>query len=107
MGNLTKVDPVVDQVIQRIAKAVRPERIILFGSRARGESRNDSDIDLVIVYQGPRSKREIQLEIHRLFPHPDFSLDVFALTVEELEKGKKITNTLAHEVSERGVVCYQ
>jgi len=100
------MDPLVAKVVGKIAQSVRPDRIILFGSRARGEGREDSDIDLLVVYSGPRSKRELQVGIHRLFPHPEFSMDVFVLTPQELEEQKRIANTLAREVSERGIVCY-
>jgi len=99
-------DPLVDKVVQKIAKTIRPEQIILFGSRACGVADAGSDIDLVVVYSGAKSKRELKLEIHRLFPHPNFSMDVFVLSPEELGSQKRIANTLAREISERGVVCY-
>jgi uncharacterized protein len=99
-------DPLVERVVRRIARSVKPERVILFGSRAGGDAREDSDIDLVVVYSGSKTKREVQVGIHKLFPNPDFSMDVFVLTPEELESQKQVPNTLAREVSERGVVCY-
>lgn len=39
----------LDRIVQRIAVALEPEQIILFGSRARGDHRSDSDADLLIV----------------------------------------------------------
>jgi uncharacterized protein len=39
----------LDRIVQRIVIALEPEKIILFGSRARGEAREDSDADLLIV----------------------------------------------------------
>lgn len=106
LGIYTVADPLVKKVVQRIAEAIRPQQIILFGSRAYGTARTDSDIDLLVVYAGPKSKRELKVEIHKLFKHPDFSMDVFVLTPQELEAQRRIANTLAREVSERGVVCY-
>ena len=103
---LCSTDPLVERVVRRIARSVKPERVILFGSRASGQPREDSDIDLVVVYSGSKTKREVQVGIHKLFANPDFSMDVFVLTPEELESQKTIPNTLAREVSEHGVVCY-
>ncbi|MBI5117939.1 nucleotidyltransferase domain-containing protein [Candidatus Poribacteria bacterium] len=100
------LDPTVEKVVRTIAENIRPNKIILFGSRAMGQSDPERDIDLVVVYDGYRTKREIQLAIHRLFEHPDFSLDVFVLSTEELDSQRRVANTLAREVSERGVVCY-
>jgi predicted nucleotidyltransferase len=96
----------VKEIVQRIADHIRPEKIILFGSRAQGKASSESDIDLLIVYAGSKSKREVKLEIHGLFEHPQFSMDVFVLTPEELETQKGIANTLAREVTERGEVFY-
>jgi len=96
----------VKSIVQRIAEAIKPERIILFGSRADGSPKHDSDIDLVIIYSGPLSKRQVKLQIREIFPYPDFSLDVFVLTPEEFENHTKIANTLAREVAVNGVVCY-
>jgi len=103
---MTKPDPLVMKVVERIAKSLRPDKIILFGSRAKGTADPGSDIDLLIIYSGPRSKREVQVAIHQLFEHPDFSLDVFVLTPDELESQRRMANTLAREATERGIVCY-
>lgn len=100
------VQPLVKAVVEKIAEAARPDKIILFGSRATGDARPDSDIDLAVVCSGPKSKRDLKLEIHRLFLHPDFSMDLFVLTPDELEREHWIANTLARELVERGVICY-
>lgn len=100
------MDALVEKVAAKIAEAIHPDKIILFGSRAVGSATGESDIDLVVVYSGPKSKREVRLAVHRLFDHPDFSLDLFVFSPDELERQKKYANTIAREISERGVVCY-
>jgi uncharacterized protein len=100
------MDQIVRNVVNKIVDSVRPDKVILFGSRASGSARPDSDIDLVVVYSGPKSKHELQVGIHKLFRHPTFSMDLFVMTPEELETQKMVANSLAREVSERGVVCY-
>jgi predicted nucleotidyltransferase len=100
------MDPQVEKVVNRISQTLKPEKVFLFGSRVQGVITKDSDIDLVVIYSGPKSRREVLLDIHRLFKHPDFSLDVFVMTPLDFETQKRIPNTLAREVSERGVVCY-
>ncbi len=99
-------DHLVNKIVEKIAEAVRPDQIILFGSRAISGAREESDVDLLLIYSGPKSKREVKQDVYRLFPHPDFSIDLFVLSPEELHQQKKIANTLAREASERGVVCH-
>jgi len=41
-------DPLVESIVSRIAAAIHPDRIILFGSRATGTARADSDVDLLV-----------------------------------------------------------
>lgn len=99
-------DPMIERAIQAIAEAIHPQRIILFGSRARGTARPDSDLDLVIIYGGEKSKRQIKLDIHRLLEPASFPLDLFVLSPEEMRRQRHVANTLAREISERGITVY-
>ena len=103
---VTIEDTLVKKIVRRIVQSIKPERIILFGSRADGTGGEESDVDLVVIYQGPLSKRQVLLQIRELFTHPDFSLDVVVLTPDEFESQKGIANTLAREASDKGIVCY-
>ncbi|MBI3794723.1 MAG: nucleotidyltransferase domain-containing protein [Nitrospinae bacterium] len=91
---------------KKIAEKIHPDKIILFGSRAKGTATEESDIDLVVVYSGPKSVREVEVEIDWLFMPRDFSMDVIVINPQYLEKYKRIANTLARELAEKGVVCY-
>jgi predicted nucleotidyltransferase len=99
-------DPVVKRVVKIIAEAIHPQKIILFGSRAKGTARPDSDLDLVIIYAGEKSKRQVKLDIHRLLEPASFPMDLFVLSPEEMLRQRHVANTLAREVAERGVTVY-
>ena len=99
-------DPVVERVVKIIAEAIHPQKIILFGSRARGTARPDSDLDLVIIYAGEKSKRQVKLDVHHLLEPASLPMDLFVLSPEELLRQRHVANTLAREVAERGVTVY-
>lgn len=42
-------DPVLAEIVRRLVDALQPERVYLFGSRARGDAGGDSDYDLMVV----------------------------------------------------------
>ena len=94
------MDTLVERVTNKIAETIHPDKIILFGSRAKGTATEESDLDLVVVYSRPKSKRQIEVEIDSLFMPRDFSMDVIVTDPEYLEKFKHIANTLAREVAE-------
>ena len=67
-GMVPVTDSLLDQMVQAIVAEVDPEQVILFGSRARGDAREDSDIDLVVVEAEPFGKtRSRRLEAVRLW----------------------------------------
>ena len=99
-------DPVAKQVVDTIARELAPERIYLFGSRARDKASPESDVDVLLVHKGRGSSRDIRLKAHRLFSRPAFALDVFVLSHDEFESQKRVANTLAREVFETGILCH-
>lgn len=96
----------LDSISQRIVEAVHPTRIYLFGSRATGDAQSDSDVDLLVVYDGPMNTREAQMAIRRALRDRDFSLDLIVTSTYKFERYKHVVNTLAKEVNEKGILIY-
>jgi predicted nucleotidyltransferase len=70
--------------------AFNPERIILFGSVARGEATRDSDVDLLVVMPVEGLKRQKQLEIRRAFRGVRVPVDIVVTTPEESIGDKRL-----------------
>ncbi len=100
------MDEQLNEIVRKIVDYIDPIKIILFGSRTNEDHRADSDYDIVVIYDGEKPKHETSVNIHKLFRHPKFSMDLFILTDEELNSQKHIANTLAREISENGVIIY-
>ena len=96
----------LEQIVRKISERIKPKQIILFGSRAAGTNDEESDYDLAIIYEGDKSKRDVKLDIYRLFIPPGFSMDLVVLTPQEFQSQQNIANTLAREIAEKGVVVY-
>ena len=58
-----RVAGMIDEIVNRIVRGFRPEKIILFGSHARGTAGPDSDVDLLVVMNVEGSKRQKAKEI--------------------------------------------
>lgn len=97
----------IEEIKQKIIKTVFPEKIILFGSYATGRPTEESDIDLVVIWNSDLNPHKRSLFLSRLFPKRDFSLDVFAFTKEEAEKLKDVAGTIVYEAFHNGKVIYE
>jgi uncharacterized protein len=96
----------IDMVAARLAEAAGAERVILFGSYARGEAGETSDVDLLIVAESnlPRFKRSRPL--YRLLrPYP-FSMDLVVYTPEEVERGRQSPMSFVSMVLREGKTVY-
>jgi len=109
---MRKMKPVTDDTIQRMARRIvrrfKPERIILFGSRARGDATPDSDVDLLVVMPVTGSRREKQLEI-RLALHHGFATvptDVILVTPQEYITDARLSGTIVRPAVREGKVLY-
>ncbi|GBU22800.1 nucleotidyltransferases [Fibrobacteres bacterium R8-0-B4] len=51
--------PFIDQIVNAIVSITNPDKIILFGSRARGDYGSDSDLDILILKKGLKNEREV------------------------------------------------
>jgi HEPN domain-containing protein/predicted nucleotidyltransferase len=89
----------LEQTVETIAETFHPERIVLFGSHARGEANLESDIDLFIEMETSLSLPERAIAISDLFGLRPWSLDLVVYTPDEVRKLHGIHGTSYHKSS--------
>ncbi len=101
-------DRKLEEIIDRILRVIVPDKIILFGSRARGEARDDSDYDLLLIKSGIRSEdeRAIAQDIYVNLIGVKAGVDVIVKTPENVEEGRKRQSSIVREATDEGVVVY-
>ena len=96
----------IQSLAENIVREFRPEKIILFGSHARGDARPDSDVDLLVIMQ-PNGKEhhqqaaEIHFKCHRGFP-----MDVLVRTREEFEERLRMRDWFMRDIAREGKVLH-
>lgn len=75
----------INRIVDVIVNRFQPEKIILIGSRARGDARPDSDFDFLVVMSVQGSKREKQLEIRTALHDVPVPKDIIVSRPEEYE----------------------
>ena len=92
-------EALLQEMVETIVREVSPETIILFGSRARGDARSDSDIDLLVVEKEPfspqRSRRKEAARLYMALMDTEISKDILLYSRDEFDRWK---NSLSHVV---------
>ena len=77
---------VLDDIVRRIVEVAQPERIILFGSAARGEMGPHSDLDLLVIKGGDYHRRDVAGDIYMNMFGAGQAVDIIVATPEDIER---------------------
>ncbi len=76
----------IDAVIKRLAEDAHPERIVLFGSYARGEAQEDSDLDLLVIETEVEDRAAEMVRLRRLLRPLRIPVDILVYSRHEVER---------------------
>lgn len=98
---------IIQQIGDRIADRFNPEKIILFGSYARGEAHPHSDLDLLIVVETlpPRGQRSAPIlkMLAETYTEP---IDIVVRSAQTLKQWEHVPCSFAHQVLNQGIVLF-
>ncbi len=107
MAEYESVQEKIEEMVRRIVDRFNPQKIILFGSLARGTAGYDSDADILVVMPVKGSKRKQATEIDVSLIGLDLPTDVIVVTPEELEKNRDRIGTIIYPAIREGKVLYE
>ena len=96
----------IDEVVRQIAEKFQPQKIILFGSYARGKPRPESDVDLLVVMDTPLKESQQSLEIRRHLGVM-FGLDLIVYTPDRLQERVQMGDWFLRDVIKEGKIVYE
>ena len=97
----------VEEIVERIRRVVDPERIILFGSRARGTARPESDYDLLIIAPSDQPRWRRTVPLYRALAGMGAPKDILWWTPEEVEEWQGVRSHFISTVLREGKVLYE
>ena len=97
----------IDDVIRQIADKFKPEKIILFGSYARGNPRPESDVDLLIVMDTPLREVQQEILIQKNLEMDLFGLDLIVQTPRKLQERVALGDSFLREILRDGIIVYE
>lgn len=109
---MTRVDDaLLERMVQVIVDEVDPEQVILFGSRARGDARTDSDVDLVVVEAAPfgpdRNRRAEAARLWRALARFRVPKDILVFSRTEVDYWRDSLNHVLARALREGKVLYE
>lgn len=99
---------IVESIKSKLLAGIHPEAILLFGSGARGEIHEDSDIDLLVVWDERPEISNInrQIFLRKLIGAVDWPVDVLTCSTKELNNSLNKAHPFTKEILEEGIVLY-
>jgi predicted nucleotidyltransferase len=94
------------ELVDRIVDAVNPEKIILFGSAARGDMTAQSDYDFLIVMPDGIHKRQTAQYLYKVLAETGSSVDILVTEKSDLEKYKTNIGLIYKTALEEGKILY-
>lgn len=109
-----QTDPITVSIVDRL-KTMQPHKVVLFGSHARGNAQEDSDIDLLVVTNDDwlpanyKEKSDLYLKVSHLLNgiSNKTPIDLIVLTKSMYNKFNHLGSVFSKEIRENGVILYE
>jgi predicted nucleotidyltransferase len=96
----------IRKMAKRIVERFDPERVILFGSHARGTATPDSDVDFLVVMRVAGSKREAQIQVRSALHEFQTPVDVIVTRPEDFDWRQRVVGTIEYPAVREGKILY-
>lgn len=101
------VSTIIDEMVERIVREFNPEKIILFGSQARGDATDGSDVDLLVVMPDETDRRKTAAAVRRELADLLVSKDIVVTTPDEIHRRGNLVGTVLRPALREGWVLYE
>lgn len=103
-----RLSPTLSQeIVRRIRTAAEPEKIILFGSQARGEGNKDSDLDIFIILDSDLPRHRRAVPFYQALTGLGRAKDIVVYTPAEVAEWQTASCSLVATVLREGLVLYE
>ena len=99
-------DAVIADIVRRVVEVAEPDRIILFGSAARGEMGPDSDLDFLVVKSGVYDRARLEGDLYVAMSGVGIAADFILVTPEQVERYKGSRFLAIYPALSEGVELY-
>jgi len=99
-------DTIIKEATARLAKSAKPQKIFLFGSYARGDARERSDLDFMVVQKTIKNRRKEMVRLQDALRSMRIPVDVLVVSESTFNEWEDVVGTVFYEVKREGRLCY-
>ena len=100
-------DQLVEDIVRRIVAVAQPEKVILFGSQARGDARPNSDVDLLVIKQSDEPRYRRSAPLYAALADLPVEVEVIVYTPEEVEEWNGVPQAFVTTAVREGTTIYE
>jgi predicted nucleotidyltransferase len=100
-------DFIIESITNRLVESFDPEKIILFGSVARGTADEHSDLDILVICPVSGSRRAMMVAMDRAMRGLNIARDIMVLSPQEFNDDRLIPGTVARSAWREGIKIYE
>ena len=105
---MTQLDTgMMQEIVRRVVDAVHPEKIILFGSRARGEDRPNRDVDLLVIAESSEPRYRRSAPLYGVLSDILVPIDIMVYSPTEVHEWSGVRQAFVTTAIREGKVPYE
>jgi predicted nucleotidyltransferase len=97
----------LNEITRRIVNGFHPDKIILFGSQARGTADKHSDVDILVISPVEGDRFDLILDMYKSLKGMLLARDIVVLEPDEFELDRQIPGTIARPAWKEGRILYE
>jgi len=97
----------LEEIKDAIVAEIKPDKIILFGSYARGDQNEHSDIDLMILKKNPGNVRQVASKAYISLRFVQKPLDIFVMDTDLYYKNINRNGLIYKTINQEGKMLYE
>lgn len=95
------------EVVGRLRAVAAPARVIPVGSVATGGATEDSDLDLLVLFDAVPDPRGESVRLREALGDIDMPVDVIVMSISRFEETKEVIGCIAYPAHKSGTVLYE
>jgi len=104
---MREMDALLAEMVARIRDAIQPDRVILFGSRARGTAHPNSDFDLLVIKESDEPRYRRSARLYTALADLPVEVEVMVYTPEEVSEWSAVPEAFVSTALREGKVLYE